>query len=175
MRQSLRRPLQALRSAVIDFAGSERERLLAALKASHAGTWRWDIADDIVEWDAALCDVYGIKPKDAPTNVEQFVALVHPDDRANVWAAINGALENRKDAEFQFRAVVGDTVRWVYDRCGVVRDEAGEPSYMLGACLDITERRRIEEERNALLEKQTLLLRELTHRTKNHLSMVISC
>jgi two-component sensor histidine kinase len=45
---------------------------------------------------------------------------------------------------------------------------------MLGACLDITDRRRIEEERDKLLEKQTLLLRELSHRTKNHLSMIIS-
>ncbi len=174
MRQSLRKPLQALRSAVIDFAGSERERLLAALKASHAGTWRWNIADDIVEWDDALCDVYGIKRKDAPTNVAQFVSLVHPDDRANVWAAINAALGNGNDAEFQFRAVVGDSVRWIFDRCGLVRDAAGEPDYMLGACLDITDRRRMEEERNALLERQALLLRELTHRTKNHLSMVIS-
>ncbi len=136
MRQTLRKPLQALRSAVIDFAGSERERLLAALKASHAGTWRWNIAADIVEWDDALCEVYGIKPKDAPTNVEQFLALVHLEDQANVAAAINGALENGGDAEFQFRAVVGDSVRWIYDRCGVVRDAAGEPDYMLGACLD---------------------------------------
>ncbi len=70
--------------------------------------------------------------------------------------------------------MVGDAVRWIYDRCGVVRDEVGKPAYMLGACLDITDRRRMEEERNALLEKQSLLLRELTHRTKNHLSMVIS-
>ncbi len=174
MRQSLRRPLQALRSVVVDFAGSEHERLVAALKASRAGTWRWNIAADIVEWDDALCDVYGIKPENAPTNVEQFLALVHPDDRAKVSAAINTALENGNDAEFQFRAVVGDSVRWIYDRCGVVRDAAGEPDYMLGACLDVTDRRRIEEERNALLQRQTLLLRELTHRTKNHLSMVIS-
>ncbi len=45
---------------------------------------------------------------------------------------------------------------------------------MLGAYPDTTDRRRIEEERNALLAKQNLLLRKLTHRTKNHLSMVIS-
>jgi two-component sensor histidine kinase len=45
---------------------------------------------------------------------------------------------------------------------------------MLGVCLDITDRRRIEDDRDRLLEKQTLLLRELTHRTKNHLSMIVS-
>ncbi len=173
-RQSLRRPLQALRSVVADFAGSEHERLLAALKASRAGTWRWNIAEDIVEWDDALCDVYGVKPENAPTNSRQFLALVHPEDQAKVSAAISTALENGNDAEFQFRTVVDGAVRWIYDRSSVVPDAAGKPAYMLGACLDITDRRRMEEERNALLERQTLLLRELTHRTKNHLSMVIA-
>ncbi len=137
MRQSLRRPLQALRSVMGDFAGSEHERLLAALKASRAGTWRWNIAADILEWDDALCDVYGIKPENAPTNAQQFLALVHPEDQAKVSAAINTALENGADAEFQFRAVIGDAVRWIYDRSGIVRDEVGKPAYMLGACLDI--------------------------------------
>jgi PAS domain S-box-containing protein len=174
MRQSLRKPLQALRSVMVDFAGSEHDRLLAALKASHAGTWRWDVVADVVEWDDALCGVYGIKRKDAPTNSQQFLDLVHAEDRPKVSVAIKAALENGADADFQFRAVVGDSVRWIYDRSGVVRDAAGKPSYMLGACLDITDRRRTEEERNVLLEKQTLLLRELSHRTKNHLSMIIS-
>jgi PAS domain-containing protein len=45
------------------FTGSEHERLLAALKASRSGTWRWTIAEDRVEWDEALCQLYGIPPE----------------------------------------------------------------------------------------------------------------
>ena len=157
----LRKPSQFPPPDPVDFAEAEHERLVAALKASRAGTWRWNVAADIVEWDDALCDVYGIKRKEAPTNSEEFLALVHPDDRAAVWAAISACIEKGTDADYQFRAVVGGSVRWIYDRSALIRDADGNPAYMLGACLDITNRRRIEEERDKLLEKQTLLLREL--------------
>lgn len=43
---------------------------------------------------------------------------------------------------------------------------------MTGACLDVTARKQIEEERNAAHEKHRLLLRELNHRVTNHLQMI---
>ena len=58
-------PLQTAQRAT-ELANSEHERLLAALKASRAGTWRWNIVEDIVEWDDALCEVYGISREQAP-------------------------------------------------------------------------------------------------------------
>jgi PAS domain S-box-containing protein len=152
----------------------ERERLIAALKVSRAGTWRWDILADVVEWDDALCEMYGITRKEAPTCSQDFLTLVHPEDRASVVAAISASIKTGVEADFQFRAIVGDAIRWIYDRSDVIRGADGKSTHMLGACIDITERRRVEQERDALLEKQTILLQELVHRTKNHLSMVIS-
>lgn len=153
---------------------NEHERLLAALKASRCGTWRWTVAGDVVEWDDALCEVYGVARADAPTTSRAFLALVHPDDRERAWAEIDRCLRTGADADYEFRAVVGDTVRWIYDRSAVVRHPDGTPAYMLGACLDVTERRRVEDERTAALEKQQLLLRELTHRVKNHFGMIVA-
>ena len=170
----MRTPLELPQPGSVHFAEAEHERLVAALKASRAGTWRWNVVADIVEWDDALCDVYGIKREDAPTSSQEFLALVHPEDRAVALAAISACIEKGTDADYQFRAVVGNSVRWIYDRSALIRDAEGNPAYLLGACLDVTDRRRIEEERDKLLEKHTLLLRELTHRTKNHLSMIIS-
>lgn len=149
-------------------------RLIAALKASRAGTWRWNVASDVVDWDEALCDLYGIEPQDAPKTSQEFLALIHPDDRAAAWAVIAGCLENGTEADHQFRTVVGNTVRWIYDRSTLSRDADGKPACMHGLCLDVTDRRQADDERNKLLEKQTLLLSELTHRTKNHLGMVIA-
>lgn len=156
----------------IAFASTEHERLIAALKASRSGTWRWRIAEDIVEWDEALCQVYGLPPEAAPRTSGEFVALIHPDDRERAWRAIRACIEEGIDADYQFRAVVNGEIRWIYDRSALMRDEDGRPAYMLGACLDVTERRRVQEERDAALEKQKLLLRELSHRVKNHLGMI---
>ena len=167
-------PSQTSRRASSDISKAEYERLIAALKSSRAGTWRWNVKTDTVEWDDALCDLYGIKREDAPTASGEFFALVHPDDRAAVSATIAACIEKGENADYHFRAVVGDSVLWIYDRSTLARDADGNPAYIHGVCLDITDRRRLEDERDKLLEKQTLLLRELTHRTKNHLSMIIS-
>lgn len=156
-----------------DFAHSERERLIAALKASRAGTWRWNIADDVVEWDDALCEVYGISPEQAPKTSQDFIALIHPDDREAAWRSVSNCIETGVDADYQFRTIVGDKVRWIYDRSAVVRNPDGSPAYMLGACLDVTAQRRIQEERDTALQRQTLLLNELSHRVKNHLAMIV--
>lgn len=165
---------QTSRRASAGISAGEHERLIAALKASRAGTWRWDVKTDVVEWDDALCDLYGIRREHAPRTAQEFFALVHPDDRAAASATIAACLENGADADYQFRAVVGGQVRWISDRSTLTRDAQGNPACMLGVCFDITERCRLEDERDRLLEKQTLLLRELTHRIKNHLSMIIS-
>ncbi len=157
-----------------NFTEHEHERLLAALKASRCGTWRWTIAEDVVEWDEALCAVYGVPPERAPRNSGEFIALIHPDDRAHAWEAIRACIEEGRDADYRFRAVVDGNVRWIYDRSALVRHPDGSPAYMLGACLDVTEHLRIQEERDAALEKQKLLYNELSHRVKNHLSMIIS-
>ena len=151
---------------------SERERLVAALKASRAGTWRWDIPADRVEWDEALSAVYGLPHAKAPSTSAQFFELIHPDDREHAGRLLGALLENGHEIEYEFRAIVGDRVVWIYDRSTLVRDAEGRPAYMTGACLDVTARKQIEEERNVANEKYRLLLRELNHRVTNHLQMI---
>jgi len=152
--------------------GSERERLVAALKASRAGTWRWDVAADRVDWDEALSAVYGLPHERAPKTSGEFLQLIHPDDRERAGRLLGALLESGREIEYEFRAVVGDRIVWIYDRSTLVRDADGRPSYMTGACLDVTARKQIEEERNLANEKYRLLLRELHHRVTNHLQMI---
>jgi PAS domain S-box-containing protein len=152
--------------------GSERERLVAALKASRAGTWRWDVATDRVDWDEALSEVYGLPHTRAPRTSGEFLQLIHPDDRERAGRMLGALLESGSEIEYEFRAVVGDRIVWIYDRSTLVRDTDGRPAYMTGACLDITARKQIEEERNVANEKYRLLLRELHHRVTNHLQMI---
>jgi PAS domain S-box-containing protein len=127
-------------------ASGAHDRLLAALEASGAGTWRWDIQNDVVEWDDALCRLYGIAPENAPRTAEAFMSLVHPDDRKHAGEAIQNCVGGIADAEYEFRAIVPKGLLYIYDRSKLVRDEQGRPAYMMGACLDVTARRVAEEE-----------------------------
>jgi PAS domain S-box-containing protein len=151
---------------------SAHERLVAALKASRAGTWRWDIPTDRVQWDEALSQVYGLPHVESPRTSGAFLQLIHPDDRERCEKLLGALLASGSEIEYEFRAVIGDRLVWIYDRSTLMRDAEGRPAYMTGACLDVTERKRIEEERNAALAKHQLLLRELNHRVKNHLTMI---
>ena len=151
---------------------SQHERLVAALKASRAGTWRWDIPTDTVEWDEALSAVYGLPHAEAPRTSAQFFQLIHPDDRERAGRLLGALLESGDEIEYEFRAIVGDRIVWIYDRSSIVRDTEGRPTYMTGACLDVTARKQIEEERNVANGKYRLLLRELNHRVTNHLQMI---
>ena len=146
------------------------ERLMAALKASRCGTWRWDIAEDRVLWDEALLGVFGVDK--APTTVAAFTQLIHPDDRDRIYGAVQACLAGGSEVEYEFRTHASGRERWIYDRSTVTRDAQGRPLYMTGACFDITDRKRVEQERDQALEKHRWFLKELNHRTKNHLQMI---
>jgi len=157
---SMRRALANLKEA--------QEKLLAALDASSTGTWRWDIQKDVVEWDPAMSNVFGPDIPHAPHHAEDFVALIHPDDRENARRSIKAAIRSHDAVEYEFRALLPDgEERWIYDRSRAVFDAEGKPLYMIGACLDITARKKAEE-------RQTLLIHELNHRVKNTLATVQS-
>lgn len=128
-------------------ARATQGRLEAALNASRVGTWRWDVARDILEWDEPLALMYGLTLDQAPRTSAQFFALVHEQDRSRVHGLVAGMLKHGGAIEFEFRVQRPDgALQWIFDRSRAERDSAGRPQCVVGACLDITERKRAEEE-----------------------------
>jgi PAS domain S-box-containing protein len=85
---------------------------------------------------------------------ELFVKLLHPDDRERVLAEI--ARTNETDERFhsEYRLIARDgRVVWFEDRAVAVASEQAKAGYALGYMIDITDRRRAEAERRALLEQ----------------------
>jgi PAS domain S-box-containing protein len=125
---------------------TSEQRMQVALEASGTGTFRWDIRTDELSWDDALDALFGLQPGQAVRGLPQFVALVHPDDRAAVVAACQRCRDAAADFEMEFRVVLPDgAVRWLHDRGRTFTDAAGQALYMTGACVDITHRKRTED------------------------------
>jgi PAS domain S-box-containing protein len=157
----------SMRSALEKLENTQ-EKLFAALDASRTGTWRWNIDDDLLEWDPAMSTVFGLDPARSPRSAEAFFTLLHSEDVERVREAIRRAVKTRGTAECEFRVVLSDGgERWIYDRSRAIVSEEGHSRYMIGACLDITERKQAEE-------RQVLLIHELNHRVKNTLATVQS-
>src|SRR5262249_50836608 len=70
------------------------ERLRLALNAGNCGTWDWDIINNRVFWSERLYDFHGVTPDTFGGTVEDFTALVHPDDLNRVRESIENAIQD---------------------------------------------------------------------------------
>jgi PAS domain S-box-containing protein len=133
-----------------------RESLEIALMASETGTFRFDLTRaKFVVFDESLRRLVGLSSSTKVEDVRDFLALIHPEDLPRVAPAFDRTLGEGVDFEMEFRVLLPDGgTRWLFDRAKVVRDGAGKPLYIVGACTDITRRHRSEQAREALLEAE---------------------
>jgi len=121
------------------------ERLRLAADAGNVGLWEWNILNDSIVWSDRIYEFHGIGADRFGGSVQDFVALVHSEDRDRVNGALKRALENQEPYHVEFRAVrPNGEVRWLSTSAQVVY-EKGRPVRMFGAVLDVTERRDYEE------------------------------
>lgn len=129
----------------------EREETLRiALAASDTGTFRWNPhSGEFLAFGENLKRLFGFAPDDRVRVTDDFFALVHPDDRGDLISAIDRCRQGA-DLEMEFRIIRPDrALRWLYGRGKMERDIHGSPTYLVGACTDITKRKKAEQ---ALLE-----------------------
>ncbi|BAS60210.1 PAS/PAC sensor hybrid histidine kinase (plasmid) [Leptolyngbya boryana NIES-2135] len=153
------------------------ERLRLALLVGQSGIWDWDIAHNHITWSEQIYQFHGLTSETFSGKVEDFAELIHPEDQAKVSKAIDQALRERSGYEMEFRAVhpTGE-IRWLSTRGGVIFDQQGSPARMLGATIDITERKAIEVEREQLLRREQIAREqaEVANRIKDEFLAVLS-
>ncbi|MBW4621406.1 MAG: PAS domain-containing protein [Cyanosarcina radialis HA8281-LM2] len=153
------------------------ERLRVALEAAHMGTWRWHIPTNLETRDAKLNQLFGLETRPSIQSGKDFVFHVHPEDRPDTIAAFERSLQDRSPFALEYRIVCPDgTVRWLLDKGTVLCDSENRPLYMTGACLDITDRKRSEQEREQLLvrEQRARSAAESVNRLKDEFLAVLS-
>jgi PAS domain S-box-containing protein len=120
----------------------ERERQLAeAQKLAHLGSWAWKVGSDTVEWSEQLHDIFGVAPG-SPVSYDDYLRLIHPDDRERVGATVGKALETAQGYQLEHRVLRPDgTVRHVFSEGAVEVGPQGRPTRLFGIAQDVTERR----------------------------------
>jgi PAS domain S-box-containing protein len=136
--------------------GLSQEELLLALEAAHAGTFRVDLRTRRLRWSPSLSALYGLAPDAAPRSVDDFIALVHPDDRDRLAAAVRGALDDGVPYSIDIRAVWPDgSVHWLHGAGRRVDGPEGRPHALVGVARDVDaerEARAAGEEMRALVD-----------------------
>jgi len=156
---------------------TERKRAEEALQRSqfylsegqrlaHIGSWasndlgiRW--SDDLgIYWSEEVYKIYGLDPQNGAPNLKQYLAAIHPDDRASMAETIRVMHEQRCGCDVTKRIVRPDgEVRYV--RCvGVPVLEDGVFKAFHGTTIDVTEHelltQELRRERAYLAEAQSL-------------------
>ena len=127
----------------------QRRQLLHAQAIGGFGSWEWDIVADTVEWSDELCRIYGVEPGRRRSR-EEFLALVHFDDRARVESVVRSASETREPFVVEHRIVRAGEIRVIHGRGEIVTDRDGRALRMLGTGQDVTDQRTAEQSRRHL-------------------------
>ncbi|MBV8867350.1 MAG: PAS domain S-box protein, partial [Acidobacteriaceae bacterium] len=121
------------------------ERLRVALNAARTGTWKWDLRTNIDVIDDSLRKLFGLDPDQKFETIDDFYAIVHPEERAQVIESFERTLRDGVHLDTEFRVIwPNGSEHWLLDQGEVARDREGNPAYLSGACVDITQRKQVE-------------------------------
>ncbi len=136
--------MQSVRDPFVDL----EERLEATLAAAGAsGSWDWDIPADRLYLDARMSALYGIPLSDDGVPTETFFAPIHPEDVARIKVAVAGMVHGAELFAKSFRLLAADgTVRWMEAHGRCFYDAEDRPKRFSGILVDVTARRRTEEQ-----------------------------
>ncbi len=120
------------------------ERLNAALLASGTGTFYWDLRNNRLDMDLPMQRLFGLEGLTSGW-LDDLLGRIHPDDRAAIAQQCERCARYGDDLEMQFRVLLPEgTERWIFDKGQTFTDSNDRPTYMVGACLDITQHKRTE-------------------------------
>jgi two-component system sensor kinase FixL len=121
------------------------ERMTLAVEAAQFGIWGWNIARNQVWGSERWRRLFGFVSGE-DVSFEKVMQRIHPDDRETVEREVRRALAGGDDYAGEFRVVLpGGTQQWIASRGRWYPGANEAPGRMLGAAIDITERKRTEQ------------------------------
>jgi signal transduction histidine kinase len=133
-----------------------RDNLNRAQRLAKIGSFERDFRTGEVVGSEELYRIFELDPKLPLPAKEEFLPLVHPDDRAKYEASMSASEQGlpASPLTYRFRCYGGPT-KWIYTEIETIFDDEGNPVRRIGTIADVTEAREAEE-RQRELERQLL-------------------
>jgi diguanylate cyclase (GGDEF)-like protein/PAS domain S-box-containing protein len=122
------------------------ERFRTVSRATSDAVWDYDVATRTMWWNEGVTILFGYPAEEVGREFEWWAQRIHPEERARIVAgneALMTGTDNSWQGEYRFRRRDGSYAD-VFDRGFVMRDGSGRAVRIVGALMDISERKRIE-------------------------------
>jgi PAS domain S-box-containing protein len=121
--------------------------LAEAQKLTKTGSWAYNpFTGRTIYWSDEIFRIFGLKLEEGPSS-EKFWQLLHPDDLERVRKRVEGEANEKKEYVDEYRIVLRDrTIKYILDIGHPVFNDAGDVVEFVGTTVDITERKRAEED-----------------------------
>ena len=143
--------------------------LAEAQRLSQTGSWAWSPDQDIRYWSEECYRVLSFDPQDGLPRFEEFFQRIHPDDQPAFRELIETAIREKAEWEADYRIVHPDgPVRDIHVVGHPVLSTSGHLVEFVGTVIDVTERKRAEEERR----RSEMELRQMLDLMPQHLAVL---
>ena len=116
-----------------------------AQRLSHTGSFGWRVSTGEIVWSKETFKVFGYDPSLAIT-LDMVIQRVHPEDRAAVQNTLDRASRDGKDFDYEYRLLMPDgSIKHLHVVAHAVKDRTDGLDF-IGAIMDVTEARRVEEQ-----------------------------
>ena len=131
--------------------------LAEAQRLSHVGSWAYKQGSDKPSyWSDELFRIWGFDPGEGPPGAEILRQRIHPEDRDRTFKTRHDALQAKTDFECEFRIVLPDgAIKYIRVLGQPVLGANGELIEVIGTHMDVTDRKRAEQERERWRQLET--------------------
>ncbi|MCG9881401.1 MAG: PAS domain S-box protein [Bacteroidia bacterium] len=137
-------------------------RLNEAQFITKVGSWETDLSNLDVIWSEETFHIFEVDPKKFDPSHQAFLSFVHPDDIEKVDAAFRSSFYSNTYNTIEHKIITSKgNLKFIEERWKIVFNENGKPMKAVGTCQDISERKKIEEERAFIINDLIQRNREL--------------
>jgi PAS domain S-box-containing protein len=125
-----------------------QERFQFVARATNDAVWDWDLVSDARWWNEGVTTLFGYPPAEVGPDASWWYENIHPEDRDRIVTDVHAAIDRGAEswsAEYRYRRADGSYAD-VFDRGYVLHDGEGKPMRMIGARMDVTQRKQLEVE-----------------------------